>query len=316
MKIFLAGGTGAVGRPFIRQATRRGHEVVATTRSPARAPLLRSLGATPLLMDGLDASAVGEAVARARPDAIVHQMTALAGKTDFRHFDEWFAVTNRLRTEGLRHLLAAGQATGVDLFVAQSYAGWPGSRGPGRLSTEEDPYNEPLPSQRESLDAIKYLERTVTAAPPTGIVLRYGSLYGPGASDEMVTLLRKRMMPMIGGGTAVTSWIHVDDAAGATLAALENPKAGIYNIVDDDPAPVSEWLPAMAAAVGGTPPMNLPTCIGRLLAGGAAVRFMTETGGFSNAKALLAFDWRLQWPSWREGFRLALTTHENAARAA
>jgi nucleoside-diphosphate-sugar epimerase len=316
VRIFLAGGTGAVGRPFIKQAIRRGHEVVATTQSPAKVPLLKSLGATPVVMDGLDASAVGEAVARARPDAIVHQMTALAGKTDFKHFDEWFAVTNRLRTEGLRHLLAAAQATGVGLLVAQSYAGWPGSRGPGSLSTEQDPFNEPLPSQRESLDAIKYLERTVTTAPLTGIVLRYGSLYGPGASEDMVALLRKRMMPMIGGGTAVTSWLHVDDAAGATLAALEKPKGGIYNIVDDAPARVNQWLPAMAKAVGARPPLNLPTWIGRLLAGDAAVRFMTETGGFSNAKAQLVFDWQLQWPSWHEGFRLALTANDNAARAA
>jgi nucleoside-diphosphate-sugar epimerase len=317
MRIFLAGGTGAIGRPFITQATRRGHQVIATTRSPGKAPLLKGLGATPVVMDGLDASAVGEAVARAKPDAIVHQMTALSGKADFKHFDEWFAETNRLRTDGLRHLLAAAQATGVTLFAAQSYAGWPGSQGPAVISTEEDPLtNHPLASQRESLAAIAYLERTVTSAAPAGIVLRYGSLYGPGASDEMVRMLRKRMMPMIGGGTAVTSWIHVDDAAGATIAALEQPRAGIYNIVDDEPARVSEWLPAMARAVGARAPLSVPSWLGRLLAGEAAVRFMTETGGFSNAKALLAFDWKLQWPSWRDGFRRALTGRDDGRRAA
>jgi nucleoside-diphosphate-sugar epimerase len=315
MRIFVAGGTGAIGRPLIQQAIRRGHTVVATTRSSEKLRSLEAVGAVGVLMDGLDASGVGQAIARARPDVIVHEMTALGGKPDMRNFDQWFSLTNRLRTQGTQHLLAAAQATGVRLFVAQSYAGWPSSRGRAIL-TEEEPFNaNPVSTQRESLAAIVQLERSVTTAPGTGIVLRYGSLYGPGASDDMVRMLRKRMLPMIGGGTGITSWVHVDDAAAATLDAIEDPMAGIYNIVDDDPAPVSEWLPAMAAAVGAPPPLRIPAWVARLLAGEAAVQFMTQTSGFSNDKARRVFDWKPQWSSWREGFKRALGVAVNARAA-
>ena len=307
-----------MGRPFISQAVNKGHEVVATTRSGSRCALLAGLGATPIVLDGLDAPAVGEAVARTRPDAIVHQMTALSGRPDMKHFDRWFAQTNRLRTEGTRHLLAAAQATGVGLFVAQSYAGWPSLNDPSVLTNEMDPLDDrPVASQRETLAAIRYLEQAVTTAPLTGIVLRYGSLYGPGATDSMVEMVRKRMLPIIGGGTGVTSWVHVDDAAGATLAALEKPTAGLFNIVDDAPAPVSQWLPVMAEVIGAKPPLHVPKWIGRLLAGDAAVRIMTETSGASNAKALLTFDWNLRWPTWRDGFRHGLLADgAHVARAA
>jgi len=318
LRIFLAGGAGAIGRPFISQAASRGHEIVATTTSKSRTALLASLGATPVVLDGLDASAVGEAVARARPDAIVHQMTALAGRPDMRHFDRWFAQTNRLRTEGTRHLLAAAEATGVKLFVAQSYAGWPSGHDPAVMTTETVPLDDhPAPSQRETQAAISFLERAVTTAPLTGIVLRYGSLYGLGATDGMVDMVRKRMVPIIGGGTGVTSWLHVDDAAGAALAAVEKPTAGLFNIVDDDPAPVAEWLPHMARVVGAKPPLSIPTWLGRLLAGDAGVRIMAEASGASNAKARRTFDWTPKWPSWREGFRHALVTRGgNVGRAA
>jgi nucleoside-diphosphate-sugar epimerase len=260
---------------------------------------------------------VGEAVARAKPDAIVHQMTSLSGTPDFRHFDRWFAETNRLRTEGTHHLLAAAHATGVGIFVAQSYTGWPSGTGRG-LSTESDPFDpNPVRWQRESLAAIRELEQAVTNAPLTGIVLRYGNLYGPGATDPMVAVVKKRMLPIIGGGTAITNWTHVDDAAGATLAALEKPVRGVYNVVDDDPAPVAEWLPLMAKLSGARPPMHIPTWLGRLLGGDATVRFMTETRGSSNAKMKRTFGWSPRWPSWREGFRHGLVeSPSNARRAA
>lgn len=308
MRIFLAGGTGVIGRPFIRQAVRAGHHVVATTRSPTRMSALMELGATPVVMNGLDASAVGEAVARAKPDAIVHQMTALGTKPDLRHFDDWFAETNRLRTEGTRHLLGAARATGVTTFVAQSYAGWPSAPQRPGLATEDEPLDDqPISSQRRTLAAIETLEEEVTRAPLSGIVLRYGSLYGPGATDVMVKMVQKRMLPLIGGGTAITSWIHVDDAARAALAAVEAPVRGIFNVVDDDPAPVAEWLPFMAAVAGAKPPFRLPVWLARVVAGSAVVRIMTETRGSSNAKAKRELGWTPSWSTWREGFRHALT---------
>jgi 2-alkyl-3-oxoalkanoate reductase len=307
MRIFLAGGTGAIGRPLIAQAVRRGHVVHATSRSPRGAEVIRGMGATPVILDALDAGAVADAVSRAAPDAIAHEMTALSGKPDLRHFDRWFADTNRLRTEGTRHLLAAAQAAKVKLFVAQSYAGWPTAPGPGALSTEDDPLDtRPARSQRETLAAIRALEQMVTTAPLTGIVLRYGSLYGPGASEEMVSLVKQRKLPIIGDGSGITSWLHVDDAAGATLAALEASAAGIYNVVDDDPAPMREWLPAMAAAVGARPPRRVPVWLARLLAGEAVVRIMRGTRGISNARAKSVFRGAPVWPSWRDGFRRAL----------
>jgi len=307
MRIFLAGGTGAVGRPFIAQAIARGHTVVATTHRPERRQSIEALGASAVVVDGLDARAVRGAVAAARPDAIVHQMTALAGTPDLRRFDRWFALTNRLRTEGTRNLLDAAAGAGVRLFAAQSYAGWPASLPFGRLVTENDPLDaHPLDSQRETLEAIRFLEDAVTKAPLIGSVLRYGSLYGPNASEPMIDMLRKRMMPIVGGGTGVTSWTHVDDAASATLSALEQSARGIFNVVDDNPAPVSEWLPYLAQSVGAKPPMRVPRWVGRLLAGDAAVRIMTATNGYSNAKVRHELHWHPRWSSWREGFRSGL----------
>jgi nucleoside-diphosphate-sugar epimerase len=268
---------------------------------------MRALGATPVMLDGLDGAAVGEAVAAAEPDAIVHQMTALAGKADLRRFDRWFATTNDLRTTGTRHLLAAAQASGVEKVVAQSYIGWNNSRTGGPVKSEEDPLDpEPAKEQRESMAAIQYLEKAVVEAPLIGIVLRYGNFYGPGASESMVQLVRARRMPIVGKGTGVWSFIHLDDAAAATVAAVERGKAGIYNVVDDDPAPVAEWLPHLAEAVGAKPPMTLPTWLARLAAGDAVVRWMTEGRGASNEKAKRDLDWRPAWPSWRDGFRYGL----------
>jgi nucleoside-diphosphate-sugar epimerase len=307
MRVLVAGATGAIGIPLVRQLVARGHQVTATTRRPERAERLRGLGATVTRMDGLDAASVGEAIARAEPDAIVHQMTALSGKPDMRHFDRWFAATNALRTTGTRNLLAAAQAAGVRRIIAQSYAGWNIDRRGRGPATEVEPLEaNPLPAQRESLAAIRFLERAVTEAPLTGIVLRYANFYGPGASDAYVDMVRKRMLPIIGSGAGVWSWIHVDDAASATVAALERGEPGIYHVADDAPAPVAEWLPFLAQTVGAKPPLHLPAWLGRLAAGEVVVRMMTDVRGVSNTKAKWVLDWRPRWTTWREGFRHAL----------
>jgi nucleoside-diphosphate-sugar epimerase len=308
MRVFVAGGAGALGRRLVPQLVARGHEVTATTRSAGKTGELRALGARPVVVDGLDAVAVGRAVAEAQPDAIVHQMTAIGGAPDLRHFDRWFATTNELRTAGTRHLLAAAQASGVEKVVVQSYTGWTNSRTGGPVKTEEDPFDpEPAKAQREAMAAIQFLEKAVVEAPLTGIVLRYGNFYGPGASESMVELLRARKMPIIGRGTGVWSFIHLDDAAAATVAAVERGETGVYNVTDDDPAPVAEWLPHMADAVGAKPPMRLPVWLARAAAGEVIVRWMTEGRGASNEKAKRELGWQPTWTSWRDGFRHGLT---------
>ena len=307
MRVFLAGATGAIGRRLVPQLVAAGHEVTATTTSAAKVDLLRELGATPVVVDGLDAVGVGEAVARARPDAIVHQMTALAGAPDLRRFDRMFARTNELRTKGTENLLAAARAAGVERFVAQSYAGWPYAATGGPVKTEDDPLEPDIPAnQRQTLEAIRFVERSVAEAPLDGIVLRYGGFYGPGASEPMVDVVRKRRFPIVGDGGGVWSFVHLDDAASATVAALERGRPGVYNVVDDEPAPVAEWLPAFAAAVGAKPPRRVPIWLGRLAAGEVGVRMMTQIRGASNAKARAELDWVPRWRSWREGFRHGL----------
>jgi nucleoside-diphosphate-sugar epimerase len=307
MRIFLAGGTGAVGRRLVPQLVDAGHQVTATTRSANKIDLLERLGAEPVVVDGLDATAVGEAVAKAEPDAIVHQMTALAGASNLKHFDRTFAVTNRLRTAGTDNLLAAARASGVRRFVAQSYTGWPNERTGGSVKTETDPLDTTPPKeQRESMAAIRHLERAVVEAPLEGVVLRYGTLYGPGASDEMVALVRKRSMPIAGDGGGIWSMLHIDDAAGAAVAALERGQ-GIYNVADDEPAPVREILTALAAAVDAKPPRHVPVWLARLAAGEVGVSLLTQVRGSSNAKAKRDLGWSLRWASWRDGFRRGLT---------
>ena len=306
MHVYIAGGTGVIGRRLIPQLVERGHRVTATTRDPARSAGLERLGAQPVLVDGLDSAAVGAAVATAEPDAVVHQMSALAGKIDPRHFDRSFALTNRLRTEGTDHLVAAAQACGVRHIVAQSYTGWPNVRSGGWVKDEEDPLDpEPPRAQRESLDAIRYLEETVRKA--DGTVLRYGGFYGDD-SDAMVAIVRKRRFPLVGGGTGYMSWVHLDDAASATVLALEKAARGVFNIVDDEPAPASEWLPYLADCVGAKPPPRLPVWVARLAAGEVAVSMLTRTRGSSNARAKRELGWALRWPSWRQGFRRGLAT--------
>jgi nucleoside-diphosphate-sugar epimerase len=301
MHVYIAGGTGAIGTRLIPQLVERGHEVTATTTDPTKKAGIEMLGAWPVVVDGLDSAAVGEAVATAEPDAVVHQMTALAGKLDPKHFDRSFALTNRLRTEGLDHLVAAAQACDVRQIVAQSYTGWPNIRSGGWVKDEEDPLDpEPPKAQRETLTAIRYLEDTVQKA--DGTVLRYGGFYG-ATPDPLVAMVRKRQFPIVGGGTGYTSWVHLDDAASATVLALERDARGVFNVVDDEPAPASQWLPYLAECVGAKPPLRLPVWVARLAAGEVAVSMLTRTRGSSNARAKRELGWELRWPSWRQGFR-------------
>jgi nucleoside-diphosphate-sugar epimerase len=308
MRVFVAGAAGVIGQQLLPRLAAEGHHVPATTRRTAKVGQLRALGAEPVLLDGLDAVAVGEAVAQAEPEIVIHQMTSLAGSFSMRRFDRTFAGTNQLRTRGTDHLLAAAVAAGVRRFIAQSYTGFTNLREGGPVKTEDDPLDRrPAAAQRETLTAIRYLERVVPAAAPMkGIVLRYGLLYGPGASDPLVALARKRMLPVIGEGSGVWSFLHVSDAAAATVAALRHGEPGVYNVVDDEPATVGEWLPFLAQAVGARPPYRVPTWLGRLAAGEVGVSMMTQIRGSSNAKAKRDLCWQPVWPSWRQGFRHGL----------
>ena len=305
VRVFVAGGTGVIGRRLVPQLVARGHQVTATTTSAAKLGLLQQLGADGVVMDGLDAVSVGAAVAAARPDAIVHQMTGLseahAGKPDLKHPDRFFAATTRLRSEGTDHLLAAAEATGVSHVVAQSFGAFNGIREGGWVKTEEDPTDPGPASARKGAEALRHLEDVVVKA--GGAALRYGSLYGPGAIDDWVELMRKRQFPLVGGGTGYFSWVHLDDAASATVLALEQNAAGVFNIVDDEPAPASEWLPYLAACAGAKRPIPIPKWLARRLAGEMAAIMMTEGRGFSNAKARRELGWQLRYPSWRHGFK-------------
>ncbi len=305
MRVFVAGGSGALGRRLVPQLVARGHQVTATTTGPAKLGLLRQLGAEGVVMDGLDAMAVGEAVAAARPDAIVHQMTALsvahAGKPDFRHPDRWAVTTTRLRAEGTDHLLAAAEATGAPHVVAQSVALWNGTSEDGWV-TEEDPLpsDEVGPKLRKGVEALRHVEDVVVKA--GGAALRYGAFYGPGSTDDLVELVRKRRFPLVGGGTGYFNWVHLDDAASATVLALEQQAKGVFNIVDDEPAQVREWLPYLAESAGAKQPMRVPRWVARLLAG-EMVKMLTDGRAFSNAKAKRELGWELRYPSWRQGFK-------------
>jgi nucleoside-diphosphate-sugar epimerase len=314
MRIFVAGSTGALGRRLVPLLAADGHEVTAMTRTAGKAAGLRAAGAEPVVGDALDRDAVLRAVCAARPEVVVHQATALAGVTNLRRFDKGFAATNRLRTEGTDHLLEAARAAGARRFVAQSYAGWPFARTGGPVKTEEDPLDPDPPAQlRRTLDAIRHLEAAVGGADGLeGLVLRYGGFYGPGTSvgvgGHLLDDLRRRRFPIVGAGTGVWSFVHIDDAASATAAAVDRGEPGIYQVTDDDPAPVSDWLPALAAAVGAPPPRRLPAWLGRLLGGEHVVVLLNEVRGASNAKARRELGWLPAWPSWRQGFRSGLGT--------
>lgn len=305
MRVFVAGGSGVLGRRLVPQLVARGHQVTATT-SAAKLAVLEGLGAEGVVMDGLDAVSVGEAVAKARPEVIVHQMTAIsvahAGKPDMKHMDRWFAGTNRLRTEGTDNLLAAAEATGVPHFVAQGYAAWNGLREGGWVKTEQDRLDPMTGTAAEpGMAALGHVEDVVGKA--GGAVLRYGWFYGPGATDDLVAPVRKRQFPVVGGGTGYCSWVHLDDAASATVLAVEQRAKGVFNIVDDEPAPASEWLPYLASCAGAKRPMRVPAWLARPLAGEVAVTMMTQGRGFTNAKAKTELGWQLHYPSWRQGFK-------------
>ena len=300
MKVFVAGASGAIGTFLVPKLIERKHVVIGTCHSPAKTEQVHALGAEPLVLDLLDAPAVRDAVLRARPDAIVHEATALTDLSDFKHFDRSFAQTNRLRTAGTDALLAAARDAGVRRFVAQSFANARYERTGPPVKTEEDPLDpDPVPNMRETAGAMRHLEQAVTRA--GGIVLRYGGFYG-APSDALPEPVRKRQFPIVGDGGGVSSFIHLDDAATATVLALEHHGPAIYNIVDDEPAPLREWLPVLAGILGAPPPRHMPRWAARLFAGDAVVMMATESRGASNAKAKRELGWALRYPSWRQGF--------------
>ena len=311
MRVFVAGATGAIGRQLVPRLAAAGHEVHGMTRSESKQVMLREMGAVPVVADALDPDQVAEAVGRAMPEVVVHQLTAI-GSLDMRHFDRDFARTNRLRTEGTDHLLSAGQAVGARRFVAQGVAGYAAYvRTGGPVKSEDDPL-DPTPARemRETQAAIRHLEQAVLGAEWTdGIVLRYGAFYGPGTSmapgEDQFELVRKHKLPLVGNGAGVWSFVHVADAADATVAAIEHGRRGVYNVVDDEPAPVAEWLPALAQELGAKKPMRVPRFVGRMFAGEAGTVMMTDVRGASNAKAKRELAWRPAHPSWRQGFAAA-----------
>ena len=319
MKVFVAGATGVLGRTLVPQLVARGHEVVGMTRSGSKQDLVRSLGARPVVADALDPDAVAQAVASGEPDVIVHELTALSGKLsarDMRHPERapMAVMTNRLRSEGTDHLLAAGRAVGARRFIAQSFGAFRWARAGGPVLTEADPIDpNPPGAMRPALVGILHVERSVTSIEwGEGLVMRYGGFYGPGTSmsrapdAEMAGPIRKRRFPIVGDGDGVWSYIHIEDAAAATALAVERGEPGIYNIVDDEPAPVREWLPVLASALGAKPPRRVPRWLARLAAGEMATVMMTESRGSSNAKAKRELGWQLRYPSWRLGFAQGL----------
>ena len=312
MKVFVAGATGAVGKRLVPLLLASGHEVSAMTRSQEKADALRAAGATPAVADGLDQAAVTQAVMRAEPEVVIHQMTGLTGAKSFKRFDDEFALTNRLRTEGVDYLLEAARAVGSRRLIAQSFGNWNYERTGARAKSEEDALDpNPPANQRKSLEAIRHLERAVTEADGVdGLALRFGNFYGPGTGfaldGDLVRLVRKRKLPIVGDGGGIWSFVHVDDVATATIAAIEHGQSGIFNVADDEPAPVSVWLPELAKAVEARPPRHVPVWLGRLAVGEVGVSMMTQIRGASNAKAKRELGWTPLYSSWRDGFRTGL----------
>ncbi len=315
MRVFVAGATGVVGRPLVPALRAAGHEVTGMTRTPAKARELEAAGAEAVVADALDPDSVGEAVSVARPDVVIHMLTALSSMgTNMRRFAHDFEQTNRLRTEGTDHLLSAARAAGVSRLIAQSYTGWPYAREGGPVKREDDPLDpDPPKGLREMLVALQHLESTVSGAQDIeGVVLRFGGFYGPGTSLSNgpegihVQAVRKRQFPLVGDAGGVWSFVHVHDAVSATVAAVHAGAPGLYNIVDDDPAPVREWLPVLADAVGAPAPRHVPELVGRIVAGPVAVTMMCQIRGASNEKARSELPWKPRWSSWRDGFRNGL----------
>jgi nucleoside-diphosphate-sugar epimerase len=321
MKVFVAGASGAIGKWLVPMLVERGHEVTGMTRSPAKQDLVRQMGARAVVADALDPEAVAQALAEAEPEVVIHELTAIDAGSFGRNFDKAFAQTNRLRTEGTDHLLAAAKAAGTRRFVAQSFAPWLYKRVGGPVKAEDDPLDDTPPKAvRQTLAAIRHVEETVTRADGIeGIVLRYGGFYGPGTSiavdpdGEQVKMIRKGRLPIVGDGGGVWSFVHIEDAASATAAAAERGDPGAYNIVDDEPAAVAEFLPELARVIGAKPPRRVPRWLGRLLGGETPVVMMTEFRGASNEKAKRELGWELRYPSWRLGFRDGLSDPGKAA---
>ncbi len=320
MKVFVAGATGTMGRRLVPLLVADGHEVVAMTRSPQQAAALHAAGAQHVVADALDRAAVVEAVRQARPEVVIHQLTGLTGVTNLKNFDREFALTNRLRTESIDYLLEGARAAEASRFIAQSFGGWNYERSGSGLKTEDDPLDPAPPAhQSASLAALRYLDEKVTGASHlTGLAFRYANFYGPGSAialdGDVVATVRKRRLPVIGTGAGVWSFVHIDDAAAATVAAVRSGAGGVYNIVDDEPVPVADWLPELARAVGARPPRHVPAWLGRLAAGDVGVSMMTKIRGMSNAKARRELGWSPRYPSYREGFRDGLADPARAAR--
>jgi len=316
MRVFVAGATGVIGQYLMPGLIAAGHEVTGSTRSALKASQLKGQGATPVIVDGLDREAVIKAVTAAQPEVIIHQMTALTSMRSFRHFDKEFTVTNELRSRGTDYLLEAAAQAGTRRFIAQSFVGWTNAREGGTVKTETDPLDpHPLAVTASTLMAIRHLEDAVPAKAPEGLALRYGILYGHGASDAMLDAVRKRQLPVVGGGTGIWSFTEVTDAAAATVAAVTRGAPGIYNVVDDDPAPVAQWLPYLASSLGVKPPMRAPAWLGRLLGGEMTVSMMTEVRGASNEKAKRELGWTPAYPSWRDGFPVWAETFKSGRAA-
>ncbi len=312
MRVFLAGGTGAIGKSLVPLLLESGHEVVALSRTSQKAKGLEALGAKVAVADALDRDALTAAIRRAEPEVLIHQLTALTGVANFKKLDEEFALTNRLRTEVTDTMLAAACLVGARRFIAQSFCGWPFAREGGLVKSEEDPLDpNPPASFSKTLAAMRYLEDAVRRATNTEVLaLRYGFFYGPGTSigkdGLIIELIRKRRIPIVGDGAGIWSFIHIQDAAWATVAAVSRGAPGIYNIVDDEPAPVSTWLPFLANVLGTKPPRKIPIWLGKLAIGDGGVSMMTKIRGGSNAKAKRELGWQPNYPSWRRGFAKGL----------
>ena len=312
MKVFVAGGSGAVGRRLVLQLVGGGYEVVAMARDEGKASWLRRVGAQLVVADALDGAAVAGAVEASKPEVVIHLLTALAGVHSYKNFDKEFALTNRLRTEGTDYLVKAAQAAGVRRIIAQSYGNWNYERTGSAVKTEQDPFDpHPPANQVKSLRAIRYVENAVVNADRIeGIALRYGNFYGPGTDldlgGDIVAQVRKRQLPIVGDGAGIWSFAHVDDAAAAAIAAIEHGNPGVYNVADDEPAPLAKWLPDLATVVGAKPPRHVPVWLGRLAAGEVGVSMMTQIRGTSSAKARAELGWSPRYRTYREGFRNGL----------
>jgi nucleoside-diphosphate-sugar epimerase len=321
MKVFVAGASGAVGRRLVPLLAGCGYEVVAMTRSPEKQRTLRELGAEPVVADGLDRVAVMTAVMRAEPEVVIHEMTGLTGVRSLRNFDHEFAQTNRLRTEGAEYLLEAARAAGARRFIAQSFGNWNYERTGTAAKTEDDPLDpNPPAKQRRSLAAIVQMEQAVLGAEGIeGVALRYGTFYGPGTGiapgGDIAELVRKRRLPLVGDGAGLWSFAHVDDAASATMAAIDRGAPGVYNVADDEPARVADWLPELARVLGAPAPRHVPVWLGRLATGDVGVSMMTRIHGASNARAKRDLGWQPRYPSYREGFRTGLDAALPTAQA-